>query len=118
MRFLVDEDVFVCLKFILDEWGHDADAVQLVGLQGSSDQDVLSHAVNEQRVIVTFNTNDFEQLHEECQEQGRDHPGIVVCQQQDGYENFGRMLRWMRAMLETVGPARFANTILYLHTFQ
>ena len=118
MRFLVDEDVFTCLKFILEEWGHEADAVTLrPKLLSAPDEVLLTRATQEDRIFITFNIEHFEQLHQEYQEAGRYHGGIVVCRDPSGYHNFHRLLGWLRTMLGVVPPAQFPNTLHYLHTF-
>jgi len=118
VRFLVDEDVSPCLKFVLQEWGHSADAVGLrEDLASEADDVILAAAECEQRVLVTFNADHFEALHQECRAAGRSHPGIVVCARQEGYRSFDRLLRWMRNMLAAVSPEDFANDLHYLHTF-
>jgi hypothetical protein len=118
VRFLLDEDVFPCLKFILEEWGHEADSVTLrPGLLSQPDPVLLSRASQENRVFVTFNIKHFEELHQEYQDTGQEHAGIIVCRKLDGYENFHRLLRWMRNILKTVLLAQFPNSIYYLHIY-
>ena len=118
MRFLVDESVSPCLKFVLGAWGHDADAVGLrADLQGESDTTILATAAAERRVVVTFDTEDYERLHSELLAAGRHHAGILVCRQQEGYRNFGRLLRWMRNLLGTMAEGDFQGKVYHLHTF-
>lgn len=118
MRFLVDEDISPCLKFILEEWGHEADAAVLRSdLRAAADEDLSNAATKENRTLVTFNIVDFEELHDQYQQTGRCHGGIVVCREQRGYQNFRRLLRWMQNMLKTVPLNQFPNTLHYLHTF-
>jgi hypothetical protein len=117
-KFLIDEDVYTCLKFILAERGYDADAVELRrDLDSKSDEQIMEAAVREERVVITFNVGDYEGLHDAYVEEGRSHPGVIVCRQQEGYRNFGRLLRWMGALLKTVREVGYANQLLRLHTF-
>jgi hypothetical protein len=118
MRFLVDENVSPCLKYILEAWGHDADAVGLRGdLASEDDREIMRAAIREERILVTFNISHYENLHEECIATGCDHPGMVVCIQQEGYANFGRIVRWMENLLKTVPVGALPNNIYYLHTY-
>lgn len=118
MRFLIDEDMFTCLKFLLDAWGHDADAVCLNrNLVASPDHLILHWAADEQRVVITFNTGDYETLHEQHRMQSRNHAGIIVCRKLDGYRNFHLIVRWMENLLDSVQPHEFSNSIHYLHSF-
>ena len=117
MRFLTDENVSPCLAFILTEWGHDGQSAKLRGdLRNQPDAEVMRKAVAEQRVVITFNTQDYEGLHEKLIADGSHHPGIVVCTQM-GYEGFERLLSWMRKMLSILGPDEFADRVHYLHTY-
>ena len=119
MKFLVDENVYTCLKFVLDAKGHDAQAVSL--LRGPSelwsDERVMQEAAKEGRVVITFNTRDFEQLHRQYQAAEQRHPGIVVCATQSGYADFHKVLHWMDRMLAIVAEAEFPNSLRDLHTF-
>lgn len=117
MKFLVDEDFFVCLKFVLEAWGHDAEAVELAGLDGWPDPDVLDEATRQERVLVTFNAADFERLHEHCTAQARPHAGIIVCRKLEGYRNFHQIIAWMRNLLATTRPEDFPGKVHYLHTY-
>ncbi len=118
MRFLLDEDVFPCLKFILEEWKHEAVSAALrPDLAGEPDEHILATAVSEGRVVITFNIEHFEELHQDYRHTAQKHPGIIVCRHVEGYENFHRLLRWMRNILQTVPLVQFPNTIYHLHNF-
>ncbi len=118
LRFLIDENVTPCLKFVLNEWGYSAEAVSLRGdLRSLPDEDILSTAVKENRVVVTFNTDHFEELQADYAEQGWHHSGIVVCREQEGYVNFTKVLAWMRNLLKTESPSSLADQLRHLHTY-
>lgn len=118
MRFLVDENVSPCLKFILDVWGHDAQAVNLRhDLRGEPDEVVMSVAATEGRIVVSFNVDHYRRLHEDYQNAGHSHPGIIVCTQQEGYERFGNVVTWMGNLLATVPESALRNDVHYLHTY-
>ena len=117
MKFLVDEDVFPCLKFILDEWGHDAEAVELAGLEAWPDPDVLDEAARQGRVLVTFNVVDFERLDRQYRARGQAHAGIIVCRKLEGYRNFHQIIAWMRNLLATARPEDFPGRVHYVHTY-
>ncbi len=118
MRFLVDEDVFHCLRFVLDEWGHDADHVSLRSdLLSKDDDTILRQAAAEGRVVITFNTPDDERLHKAYQVEGRSHAGVLCCRQYETYAQFSRLLDHMRNLLKTETEASLGNAVRYLHTY-
>jgi hypothetical protein len=49
-----------------------------VGLRGRRDSTHLRHAVGEQRVVLSQNYKDFEELHELIMDTQGHHPGILV----------------------------------------
>jgi predicted nuclease of predicted toxin-antitoxin system len=118
MRFLVDEDVFECLKFMLDEWGHDAHHVKLrPDLISEEDSAILARAALEDRVVITFNTDDYEALHGTYQAEGKKHAGILCCRQYEGYLQFHHVLQHLRSLLLVESEASLHNHIRYLHTY-
>jgi uncharacterized protein with PIN domain len=54
----------------------DADMVE------RADEDHLAHAAEQDRVLYSFNVEDFYRLHTRFLEQGRTHAGVVLAQQQ------------------------------------
>ena len=57
MRLLVDANLSPRVAVLLSESGHDAVAVRDVGLQHASDQQILEHALEDDRVIVSHDTD-------------------------------------------------------------
>ena len=79
MRFLLDENVFPCLKFVLEERGHDVRAVSLdAGLRQLSDEQLFNRAIREGRAVITFNRTHYEHLADEARADGRGHPGVIT----------------------------------------
>jgi predicted nuclease of predicted toxin-antitoxin system len=62
VRFLVDENLSPRLAAVFNELGYDATSVRDRGRLGMSDAAVLAWAVEEDRVIVTANGDDFREL--------------------------------------------------------
>ena len=117
MRFLIDKDVHECLKFILAEWQHDAMHANLIPeLESLPDPDLLAYAVARDRIVITYNMEDYQALHEDYEQAGRRHPGILCCRQQPGYRNFGRLLQWMRNFLAVETESSLRSQIRYLHS--
>jgi predicted nuclease of predicted toxin-antitoxin system len=57
VRFLVDEALQDLVADRLLAAGHDATHVRALGMQGAIDDNVLAHAAEEQRVLVTTDTD-------------------------------------------------------------
>lgn len=73
MRLFCDENIRDTTTEWLRGLGHDAVSVKEVGIGGMDDQRVLDHAVSENRVLLTFNS-DFADIRALA---GLDHPGII-----------------------------------------
>jgi hypothetical protein len=113
MRFLVDEHVSPCLAVYLRFLGHDAQAVvkeREVDLMGKLDEVVFSVAVDEGRVVVTFNVDDYVRLGDEYREDGRDHPGIILSPTR-GYQDFEVVFRSVGRLLDEVPADKFPNQL-------
>ncbi len=75
LRLLLDEDSLAQLLVkLLTAAGHNVLTINEVGLAGSSDDVVLDYARVENRILLTHNCDDFEDLHKI----NPNHPGILV----------------------------------------
>ena len=74
MKFLVDENLSSGLCSVLHELGYDATSLRNRGRLGLNDPQVLELAIDEDRVIITANGDDFRQLVGQVEL----HPGLVV----------------------------------------
>ena len=57
MKFLVDENLSPILADLLGEAGHDASHVRNLGMQGATDHVVMAKAEEEQRVLISADTD-------------------------------------------------------------
>ena len=57
MRLLVDEALQDAVAHRLAEAGHDVTHIRLLGLAGHTDEDVMTLAVDEDRILVTTDTD-------------------------------------------------------------
>jgi predicted nuclease of predicted toxin-antitoxin system len=75
LRLLIDEDTQdrLLVKF-LRYAGHNVLTANQAGLSGQSDEQVLSYAIAHQRILLTLNCQDFEELHASIPE----HSGIFA----------------------------------------
>ena len=76
MRWLFDEMSPEACTQRLSALGHDAISVREIGLRGCSDAEVLSVAIDQDRILVTENFGDFSVLLE--QSLSRDDPCIPI----------------------------------------
>src|SRR4051794_24585175 len=79
MNLYLDEDTIdAALIGLLRRGGHDVQTTGEVGMRGESDPVQLVHAITEQRVLLTHNHDDFEDLHDLVIVAGGHHPGILI----------------------------------------
>jgi predicted nuclease of predicted toxin-antitoxin system len=57
VRFLVDENLSPLLADLLCAAGHDASHVRNLGMRGATDQAIMARAEEEQRVVVSADTD-------------------------------------------------------------
>ncbi len=57
---------------------HNVQTVSEVGLKGKPDSAIFEHAIAENRIILTHNCVDFQQLSEQRLASGKHHPGIFL----------------------------------------
>ncbi len=79
VRLLLDEMISPRVAQQLRRRGHDVESVaERSDLVGASDDDLLTHAAGEERLLVTLNVADFIALDRDWRTQRRDHGGIVI----------------------------------------
>lgn len=79
LRFLLDEDVSYRVAQELRHRGVDAVSIHEVHRTGLRDEDQLTYASAEGRVLVTYNRADFQALDGQWRVQERAHAGILWC---------------------------------------
>ena len=82
LKFLVDENTQDKLLIkLLRQAGHDVLIVNEANLMGEDDPTVLDYARRNQRIVLTYNSDDFEELHEASSQ----HSGIIGIYRDDKY---------------------------------
>jgi predicted nuclease of predicted toxin-antitoxin system len=79
--YLDDDCAGRLLARLLRTAAHDVQTPADIGLAGATDAVHLRHALRENRVFLTRNYDDFEDLHELVLEARGHHPGILVIRQ-------------------------------------
>jgi predicted nuclease of predicted toxin-antitoxin system len=94
LRFFVDECLSPSLAHRLANDGLDAVCARDMGRSGDSDHAILSRCLDEDRVLVTHNAEDFRQL------VGRSelHPGLIILDE----SSRERSMQQLRAALDYV----------------
>ena len=78
LLYLDDDAIQGVLVKLVRKAGHDIVLPADCGLSGADDPVHLTHAVRVGRPLMTYNHDDFEQLHLLVAAAGGRHPGIVV----------------------------------------
>jgi len=76
--YLDDDTVDKLLIRLLRRAGHDVLTPSEVGLSGKHDPVHLAHAIERDRVFMTMNYEDFEELHDLIMTAEGHHPGILI----------------------------------------
>ena len=83
MRIYIDEDLASALLILLlQKAGHDIEAPAAVAMLGRSDVAQLSYAIQESRVSLSANYDDYDDLHRIIGKSGGSHPGILVVRRE------------------------------------
>lgn len=80
----------------------------------ASDPTQLAFAAQHKWTIVTFNRNDYLQLHTDYMNQGREHSGIVVSPKIE----IGRLARLLINLLNQISADEMRNQFLYLQNYE
>jgi predicted nuclease of predicted toxin-antitoxin system len=84
MRIYLDEDLASArLAQLLQKAGHDVSTPTTMGTLGKSDAIQLAYAIREQRVCLSRNYEDFEELHLLLAEAKGRHSGILIVRREN-----------------------------------
>lgn len=111
LRILLDEHVWTGLVEIGKQLNIDVLPVQQVLPKGTSDDEVLSFAYKEERILFTSNARDFKPLAAEWFLMGRDHAGIVIV---PGKTDRALLSRSLRALSSRLSSETFKNTYRFV----
>jgi len=105
-----DEDMHGQVALQLRRRGFDALSAPEAGNLGISDEEQLAFAIQQGRVILSFNRRDFCRMHAEYLTSGRKHCGIIVSLQLPIGEVVKRCLR----LLSSVAAEEMVNRLEFL----
>lgn len=110
IRFFTDEDVYGSVARRLRELGFEATSTPEADRLGATDQTQLEWAVQEGRVLLTFNVADFARLHGEWMSLPRHHADLVVSSQRP----VGDLLRRVMSLASALGAEEMRDRLEYL----
>ena len=107
MRLYLDDDsVSGLLIRLLQDVGHDVEIPADAGLTGEDDPVHLTYAVEEGRVLLSGNHDDFRTLHNLIVRTGGVHPGILIVRR----DNNPRRDMSARAIVRSIDNLLASNT--------
>lgn len=95
IKVYLDEDVHKKAAVALRLKGYDVISAHEIHKQNLSDFQQLEYAIAEQRAIFTFNAGDFNRLHKEYVNSGRNHFGILLSKQVPLSETIKRLTNFL-----------------------
>ena len=99
LRLYFDRHIKKQLAVDLRQRGFDVLTTEEATRDTASDEDQLTFAAKQNRVVLTFNIRDFAPLHEQWTAAARPHAGIIVSQQL-GSRKYGVLLWRMLKLLD------------------
>jgi uncharacterized protein with PIN domain len=110
IKLYLDEDVHKKIAFSLRLKGYDVVSAHEVQNQSLPDYQQLQYAISEQRAIFTFNVADFDRLHREYTQKGKEHFGIILSKQ----ISFSKTLQRLTQFLSTDFSKDIRNNLFWL----
>ena len=104
-----DEDVSALVATLLRSRGLEVTTVPEQATLGKTDREQLEFAASIGRCLLTHNRVDFEQLHLQYMEAGKQHAGIIVVPQKNAYEVAQRV----GILVSTLAVEAIQNQLLY-----
>ena len=92
--------------------GVDVSTAQADGLIERPDEEHLQHALDQGRVLYSFNRGDFYRLHATYLEQGRTHAGIILARQQQ--YSVGEQMRRLLKLMAAKSAEEMHNQVEFL----
>lgn len=111
--YLDDDSSAKALVKALRERGVDVVTTVEVGLDGRDDEEHLAYAVQQGRVLCTFNTRDFYRIHSQWLSEGKSHAGIILAEQQK-HRDVGEWLRRILNLAASKSDQDMKNSVEFL----
>lgn len=117
--YLDDDTVNRALISHLRQAGHDVQIPADIGYSGEADAAHSLHAIQDGRVLVSYNYDDFEDLHDLVIGSGGSHPGILIIRRDQDRRRHMSPAQIVRALarVDASGTA-IANSFIVLNLWQ
>jgi Domain of unknown function (DUF5615) len=109
LALYTDEDMSALVAILLKSRGIDITTVPEQRTLGKTDNQQLEFATCKGRCILTHNRIDFERLHVQYFEEGKEHAGVIVVPQKNAYEVAQRVGVLVTALM----VSNIKNQLLY-----
>jgi len=106
----LDEDVSVLVGALLRARGFRTTITRDAGQLGRKDVDQMAYAASHGLVLLTHNRADFEALHRQYLDEGRNHWGIIVAARRDPPLIVANLLR----LLNKLTADELRDQLLYI----
>jgi predicted nuclease of predicted toxin-antitoxin system len=113
IKLYLDEDISHTVAEVLRSRGYDVISAHEVGMRGKTDGEQLDHAIENKRLLITFNAKHFAPLVKKLYEEEREHFGIVVSNQ----INLSEMVKLIIEMLKVCKVDNLKNSLVWLQSF-
>lgn len=104
-----DEDMSALVATLLRSRGLEVTTVPEQATLGKTDREQLEFATSLGRCLITHNRVDFERLHLQFLEDGKEHCGIIIVPQKNAYEVAQRI----GILVNSLMADRIHNQLLY-----
>lgn len=113
-RFLLDEHVWGGLVEVGQELGADVLLIQTQLPEGTEDEDVLTFAASQKRLLLTSNAQHFAPLVAEWFLAGREHWGVIIV---PGQTDKSMLSRALKNIIQIYTADSFKNTYRFIQDF-
>jgi predicted nuclease of predicted toxin-antitoxin system len=117
LRLYLDRHIMTRLAEDLARRGYDCLTTQQAGNDRATDEEQLTFATAQRRVIVTYNIRDFAPLHQNWLAIGRQHAGIIVSRQLAGRQ-YGVLLNRVLRLLAELTAEDLRDNFVHLERFK
>jgi len=113
-KLYLNEHLSPRLAVQLRGYGFDAVSSQEAKMLSADDEEQFAWAVGEHRAIITFNFNDFVELHQRYNSEGKEHFGIILSTA----ETVAVLLRRLLKLMNSISVDELKNQIRWLNEFK
>lgn len=118
LKLYTDEDVDIRLAQALRQRGYDVKSTLEAGNCGVSDEEQLTFAIREERVLLTHNIKDFAKLHKKYLHEKKTHFGILLCDQKAVQGRLSKFLQYTLTFLQQASQENMLSQMKHLEGFK